>query len=32
MCEDFIDLNKAYKKDSFPLPWINLIVYYMAKH
>ena len=26
MCVDFIDLNKAYPKDSFPLPRINQLV------
>lgn len=26
MCVDFIDLNKACPKDSFPLPHIDLIV------
>jgi hypothetical protein len=26
MCVDFTDLNKACPKDSFPLPWIDLIV------
>jgi hypothetical protein len=26
MCVDFIDLNEACLKDSFPLPWINMMV------
>ena len=26
MCVDFIDLNKAYPKDSFPLPRIDQLV------
>ena len=26
MCVDFTDLNKAYSKDSFPLPRINQLV------
>jgi hypothetical protein len=26
MCVDFTDLNKAYPKDSFPLPQIALLV------
>ena len=26
MCVDFMDLNKAYPKDSFPLPRINQLV------
>ena len=26
MCIDFIDLNKACPKDSFPLPHINMLV------
>lgn len=25
-CVDFTDLNKACPKDTFPFPWINLIV------
>ena len=32
MCIDFIDLNKAYPKDSYPLPRINLLVDSMAGH
>lgn len=32
MCVDFIDLNKACMKDSFPLPRIDLIVDSMARH
>ena len=26
MCIDFINLNKAYPKDSYPLPCIDLLV------
>ena len=26
MCIDFTDLNKAYPKDSFPLPHIDMLV------
>ena len=26
LCIDFTDVNRAYLKDSFPLPWIDLIV------
>ena len=26
MCVDFTDLNKAYTKDSYPLPRIDLLV------
>jgi hypothetical protein len=26
MCFDFTDLNRACPKDSFPLPWIDLLV------
>ena len=29
---DFIDVNRAYPKDSFPLPWIDLIVDAIAGH
>lgn len=32
MCVDFIDLNKACSKDSFPLPHIDLIVDFVAGH
>ena len=32
MCVDFIDLNKACPKDSFPLPRINQIVDSIAGH
>ena len=32
MCVDFIDLNKAYPKDSFPLPRINQIVDSIVGH
>jgi len=26
MCMDFTNLNKACLKDSYPLPWIKLLV------
>jgi hypothetical protein len=26
MCVDYTDLNKAYKKDPFGLPWIDQVV------
>ena len=32
LCIDFTDLNKACPKDSFPLPWIDLIVDATAGH
>ena len=32
LCIDFIDINKAYPKDSFPLPRIDLIMDATASH
>ena len=32
LCIDFTDINRAYSKDSFPLPQIDLIVDVMAGH
>ena len=32
MCVDFIDLNKACPKDSFPLPRINQLVDLTTRH
>jgi len=32
MYVDFTDLNKACPKDSFPLPWIDLLVYSTSGH
>ena len=32
MCVDFIDLNKAYPKDSYPLPRVDVLVDSMARH
>ena len=26
LCIDFTNINRAFPKDSFPLPWIDLIV------
>ena len=32
MCVDFIDLNKARPKDSYPLPRVDVLVDSMAQH
>ncbi|CAL8995965.1 unnamed protein product [Prunus brigantina] len=32
MCQDYTDLNKAYPKDSFPLPRIDQLVHATAGH
>ena len=32
MCVDFTNLNKAYPKDSFPLPRIDQLVNFTAGH
>ena len=32
MCVDFIDLNKACPKDSYPLPQIDVLVDSIARH
>ena len=32
MCVDFTDLNKACPKDSYPLPWIDILVDSIARH
>ena len=32
MCMDFMDLNKAHPKDSFPLPKIDQLVDSIAGH
>ena len=32
LCIDFTDINRACSKDSFPLPWIDLIVDATADH
>jgi len=32
MCVDFTNLNKACPKDSFPLPWIDLLVDLTLRH
>ena len=32
MCVDFIDLNRAYPKDSFPLPIIDQLMDSTASH
>ncbi|XP_030964470.1 uncharacterized protein LOC115985695 [Quercus lobata] len=32
MCMDFTDLNKAYPKDSYPLPRVDVLVDFTAQH
>ena len=32
MCVDFTNLNKACPKDSYPLPWINVLVDSTMRH
>ena len=32
MCVDFIDLNKACPKDSYPLPRVDVLVDFTARH
>ena len=32
MCVDFMDLNEAYSKDSYMLPWIDVLVDSTARH
>ena len=32
MCVDFMDLNRACPKDSYPLPWIDTLVDSMTRH
>ena len=32
MCVNFMDLNKAYPKDSFPLPRVNQLVDFTIGH
>ena len=32
ICVDFTDLNKAYPKDSYPVPRIDIMVDSMARH
>ena len=32
MCIDYTDLNKVCLKDSFPLPWIDQLVYSVLGH
>ena len=32
MCVDFTDLNKAYPKDSYPFPRVDVIMDSMARH
>ena len=32
MFVDFTDLNKAFPKDSYPLPWVDILVDSTAQH
>ena len=32
ICVDFTDLNKAYPKDNYPLPHIDLLVDFTVGH
>ena len=32
MCVDFTDLNKTCPKDSYPLPWIDILVDSIVRH
>ena len=32
MCVNFMDLNRACQKDSYPLPWIDTLVDSMARY
>ena len=32
MCVDFMDLNNACPKDSYPLPWIDILVDSTERH
>ena len=32
ICIDFMDLNRACPKDSYPLPWIDILVDATARH
>ena len=32
ICVDFTDLNKACPKDSYPLPWIDVLVGLTVRH
>ena len=32
MCVDFMDLNKACPKDSYPLPLVNILVDSTVRH
>ena len=32
MCADFTDLNKACSKDSYPFPWMDILVESIARH
>ena len=32
ICVDFTDLNKACPKDSYHLPWIDILVDFTAQH
>ena len=32
MCVDFTDLYKVCPKDSYPLPWVDILVDFIARH
>ena len=32
ICVDFMDLNRACSKDSYPFPWIDFLVDLIAGH
>ena len=32
ICVEFTDLNKACPKDSYPLPWVDILVDLTAQH
>ena len=32
ICVDFTELNKACPKDSYPLPWVDILVDSTARH
>ena len=32
MCVDFTDLNKACPKDSYPFPWVDVLVDSTSRH
>ena len=32
ICVDFTNLNKAYPMDSYPFPWVDVLVESIARH